>query len=134
MFPLSRLNHRGDLHSTWIRRFIARPLQLSGLHHLRRGHPTPSFNIDRGTRVLPLRFSPRALDRRSPGYLPAMVPLDAVFDSGVVALHLSLSRSSLGLRPSGRDRPIPKIKQFLGAMCQIQGYTLHLVVLAYPPF
>jgi len=61
--------------------------------------PPPSFYIGRGTRVLALRISPRALARRSPGYLPAVVHLDAVLDPGVVALHSSLTCLPLGLRP-----------------------------------
>jgi len=32
-----------------------------------------------------------------------------------------------------RIGPFPK-RVFLGAMCQIQGYTLHLAALAYLPF
>jgi len=59
----------------------------------------PSFYIGRGTRVLALRISPRALARRLPGYLPIVVHLDAVLDPGVVSLHSSLLRTSLGLRP-----------------------------------
>ena len=53
--------HRGDLRSAVITRFIARPLRLSGPHHLRRGHPAASFYIGRGTRVLAgVADSPRA--------------------------------------------------------------------------
>jgi hypothetical protein len=60
--------HRGNLRSAGISRFIARPLRHSGSHHLRRGHPTTSFYIGRGTRVLPLQMIPQELlDRRSPG-------------------------------------------------------------------
>jgi len=110
VFLLSRPTNRGDLRSAGISRFIARPLRLSGPHHSRRGHPTPSFYIGRGTRVLPLRLIPQELlDRRSPGYLPAVVWLDAVLDPGVSALHSSLSRSPHGLRPTGEDRHNPKI-------------------------
>ena len=42
---LSQSTNRGDLRSAWIRRFIARPLRLSGPHHSRRGHSLPSFHI-----------------------------------------------------------------------------------------
>ena len=109
VFPPSRTTNRGDLRSAGVSRLIARPLQLSGPHHSRRGHPTPSFHIARGTRVLPLRSIPQELlDRRSPGYLPAVVQLDAVLDPGVSASHSSLTRSPHGLRPTGEDRPVPK--------------------------
>ena len=50
-------------------------------HHSRRGHLNTSFYIGAHTRVLALRFSPRAL-RRSPGCLHAVVQLDAVCDPG----------------------------------------------------
>jgi hypothetical protein len=83
MFPFLRTTNRGDLRSAGISRFIARPLRLSGPHHSRRGHPLPSFYIGQGTRVLPLRTIPQELlDRRSPGYLPVVVQLDAVLDPG----------------------------------------------------
>ncbi len=59
----------------------------------------PSVYLGRGTRVLALRFSPRALARRLPGYLPIVVHLDAVLDPGVVIEHSSLLCASLGLRP-----------------------------------
>ena len=102
--------NRGDLRSARVRRLIARPLQLSGPHHSRRGHPLPSFYIGQGTRVLPLRLIPQELlDRRSPGYLPVVVQLDAVLDPGVSASHSSLTRSPHGLRPIGEDRHVPKI-------------------------
>ena len=102
--------HRGNLRSAGISRFIARPLRLSGSHHLRRGHPTTSFYIGRGTRVLPLRLIPQELlDRRSPGYLPVVMHLDAVLDPGVSASHSSLTRSPHGLRPYGEDRHNPKL-------------------------
>jgi hypothetical protein len=48
--------------------------------------PRPLFSIGRGTRVLPLRSFPQELlDRRSPGYLPVVVRLDAVWDPGAAA-------------------------------------------------
>jgi hypothetical protein len=110
VFPLLRTTNRGDLRSAGISRLIARPLRLSGPHHSRRGHPSSSFYIARGTRVLPLRSIPQELlDRRSPGYLPAVVQLDAVLDPGASASHSSLTRSPHGLRPIGEDRHIPKI-------------------------
>jgi hypothetical protein len=110
VFLLSRSMHRGDLRSAGISRFIARLLQLSGPHHSRRGHLTHSFYIARDTRVLPLRLIPQELlDRRSPGYLPAVVRLDAVLDPGVSASHSSFTRSPHGLRPAGEDRHAPKI-------------------------
>ena len=106
---LSRATYRGDLRSAIITRFNARPWRLSGPHHSRRGHPWPSFYIGPGTRVLPLRSIPRGLlARRSPGYLPAVVQLDAVFDPGVSAPCSSLSHSPHGLRLFGGDRPFPK--------------------------
>jgi len=73
--------------------------------------------------------SPRALDRRSPGYLPVVAQLDAVLDPGVSVSHSSVTCSPHGLRPSQKDRHGPKKITFLGAMCQIQGYTLHLAAL-----
>jgi hypothetical protein len=110
VFLLSRLTYRGDLRSAGISRLFARPLWLSGPHHSRRGHLLPSFHIGQDTRVLPLRLIPQGLlVRRSPGYLPAVVQLDAVFDPGVSALCSSLSHSPHGLRLFGGDRPIPKI-------------------------
>ena len=48
--------------------------------------------------------------RRSPGYLPAVVWLDAVFDPGVSALCSSLSHSPLGLLPVREDRHAPDIR------------------------
>lgn len=110
VFLLSRSMHRGDLRSAGISRFIAKLLQLSGPHHSRRGHPLSSFYIGQGTRVLPLRLIPQELlDRRSPGYLPAVVQLDAVLDPGVSASHSSFTHSPHGLRPTGEDRHAPKI-------------------------
>ena len=55
--PASRSTNRGDLHSSVVNRFIARPLLLSGPYHSRRGHPTTSFYMGRRTRVLPLRLT-----------------------------------------------------------------------------
>jgi hypothetical protein len=107
---LLRPMNRGDLRSARVRRLIARPLQLSGPHHSRRGHLTHSFYIARDTRVLPLRLIPQELlDRRSPGYSPVVGQLDAVLDPGVSASHSSLTRSPHGLRPIGEDRHAPKI-------------------------
>ena len=115
VFLLSRSTHRGNLRSAGISRFFARPLRLSGSHHSRRGHPTPSFYIGHGTRVLPLRLIPQELlDRRSPGYLPAVAWLDAVLDPGVSALHSSLPRSPLGLLLFEGDRHSPNIQYSRG--------------------
>ncbi len=115
--------HRGNLRSAGISRFIARPLRLSGSHHLRRGHPTTSFYIGCGTRVLPLRLIPQELlDRRSPGYLPVVVQLDAVLDPGGPASRSSLPRSPHGLRPNGEDRHIPKI---IGSRGYVSDSGLH---------
>jgi len=107
-FPRSA--NRGDLRSVGINHFLATPLRLTGPHHSRRGHPSPSFYIGRGTRVLPLRLIPQELlVRRSPGYLPAVVSRLAgtVLDPGGAASRLSLSRPPLGLRLIGQDRPTP---------------------------
>jgi len=113
LFLLSRLTNRGNLRSAGISRFIAKPLQLTGSHHSRRGHPTPSFHIGHGTRVLPLRLIPQGLlDRRSPGYLHVVAQLDAVLDPGVSASHSSLPCSPHGLRPIRKDRHPPKIQDF----------------------
>jgi len=123
VFLLSRSTNRGDLRSAGVSRFIATPLRLAGPHHSRRGHPTSSFYIGRGTRVLPLRLIPQELlARRSPGYLPAVVQLDAVLDPGVSASHSSLSRSPHGLRPAGEDRHVPKI---LGSRGYVSDSGLH---------
>ena len=109
MFPHPRASNRGNLRSAGISRFIARPLRYTGSHHSRRGHPRPSFYIGHGTRVLPLRSIPQELfARRLPGYLPAVVQLDAVLDPGGVVSRSSLSRSPHGLRLLRRDRPAPK--------------------------
>jgi hypothetical protein len=87
------------------------------------GHPTPSFYIGRGTRVLPLRLIPQELlVRRSPGYLPAVARLDAVLDPGVPASRSSLTRSPHGLRPDGEDRHNPKI---LGSRGYVSDSGLH---------
>jgi len=57
-----------------------------------------------------LRLIPQELlDRRSPGYLPVVVRLDAVLDPGVPASRSSLPRSPHGLRPNGEDRHNPKL-------------------------
>ena len=78
--------YRGVLRSAGISRFFARPLQLSGPHHLRRGHPTTSFYIGHGTRILPVQLCLQEhIDRRSPGYLLVVAQLDAVLDPGVSA-------------------------------------------------
>ena len=115
--------HRGDLRSAGISRLIDRPLQLSGPHHSRRGHPLLSFYIGQGTRVLPLQSIPQEhLDRRSPGYLPAVVQLDAVLDLGVSASHSSLSLSPHSLRPIGEDRHGPNI---LGSRGYVSDSGLH---------
>ena len=130
MLLLSQSINRGDLRSAWIRRFTARPLQHTGSHHSRRGHPKPLFlHWVRYSGTAIAGDSPRALDRRSPGYLPVVAQLDAVLDPGVSVSHSSVTCSPHGLRPSQKDRHGPKKITFLGAMCQIQGYTLHLAAL-----
>ena len=68
--PASRSTDRGDLHSLGVSRFITRPLQLSGPHYWRRGHPTTSFYMGRSTRVLPLRLTKPYL-----GGLDPLIPL-----------------------------------------------------------
>jgi hypothetical protein len=79
-----------------------------------------------------LRISPRALDRRSPGYLPAVVTLDAVCDpGGTVGTRLLRAFRIACTRHDGLGS-LPKFT-FLGAMCQIQSDTLHLVSHAYLP-
>ena len=115
VFLLSRLTHRGDLRSAGISRLFATPLRLTGPHHSRRGHLLPSFYIGQDTRVLPLRLIPQELlVRRLPGYLPAVVQLDAVFDPGVSALCSSLSHSPHGLRLFREDRHVPNIQRSRG--------------------
>jgi hypothetical protein len=111
VFPPSRLTHRGDLRSAGVSRLLATPLRLTGPHHSRRGLLLPSFYIEQDTRVLPLRLIPQELlVRRSPGYLPAVVWLDAVYDPGVSALCSSLPHSPLGLRLVREDRLAPTIR------------------------
>jgi len=123
----------GDLRLAGISRFSATPLRLTGPHHSRRGLPIASFYIGFGTRVLPLRMIPQELlDRRSPGYLPVVVQLDAVLDPGGSVSRSSIPRSPHGLRPMRQDRQSPKIV-VLGATFQIQGYTLHLEALTFLP-
>ena len=74
------------------------------------------------------------LVRRSPGYLPAVEQLDAVFDPGGLAPCSSVSHSPRGLRHIGKGSARSQTEVVLGAMCQIQGYTLHLAALVYLPF
>ena len=115
VFLLSRLTHRGDLRSAGISRLFATPLRLTGPHHSRRGPLLPSFYIGQDTRVLPLRLIPQELlVRRLPGYLPAVVQLDAVFDPGVSALCSSLSHSPHGLRLFREVRLVPTIQSSRG--------------------
>ena len=116
VFLLSRLTHRGDLRSAGVGRLFATPLRLSGPHHSRRGHLLPSFYIGQDTRVLPLRSIPQGpLARRSPGYLPAVVQLDAVCDPGVSASCSSLLlHSPHGLRRFRADRHFPNIQRSRG--------------------
>jgi hypothetical protein len=59
-------------------------------------------------------IDPWGVDRRSPGYLPAVAWLDAVLDPGVSALHSSLTRSPLGLLLFEGDRHSPKIQYSRG--------------------
>ena len=72
---------------------------------------TPAFAVVLGY----LQMIPQGLlVRRSPGYLPAVGQLDAVFDPGGLALCSSVSHSPLGLRHIGKDRHAPKIWLFSG--------------------
>ena len=77
---------------------------------------------------------PRALVRRSPGYLPAVVQLDAVLDPGGLALCSSVSHSPRGLRPSEKDRHAPKIPYSRSYVSDSGLLSLHLAALVYPPF
>jgi len=52
------------------------------------------------------------LARRSPGYLPAVVRLDAVLDPGVAATDSSLPSAPHGLRPTWGDRPVSQNTDF----------------------
>jgi hypothetical protein len=123
VFLLSRSIHRGDLRSAGVGRLFAMPLRLTGPHHSRRGHLLPSFYIGLDTRVLPLRLIPQELlVRRSPGYLPTVVQLDAVLDPGGSASRSSLSRSPLGLRLNGKDRHAPNL---LGSRGYVSDSGLH---------
>jgi len=76
---------------------------------------------------------PRALVRRSPGYLPAVVQLDAVLDPGGLALCSSVSHSPRGLRPFEKDRHAPKIPYSRGYVSDSGLLSLHLAALVYPP-
>jgi len=70
-----------------------------------------------------LRSIPQELFvRRSPGYLPAVVQLDAVLDPGGSASRSSLSRSPLGLLLNGEDRPAPNL---LGSRGYVSDSGLH---------
>jgi len=62
------------------------------------------------------------LVRRSPGYLPAVVQLDAVLDPGVSASRSSLTRPPHGLRLNGEDRPAPNL---LGSRGYVSDSGLH---------
>ena len=77
---------------------------------------------------------PRALVRRSPGYLPAVVQLDAILDPGGLALRSSVSHSPRGLRPFEGDRHAPKIRCSRGYVSDSGLLSLHLAALAYFPF
>ena len=134
LFPLSRPINRGNLRSAVVSRFIARPLRYTGSHHWRRGLSPFSFHIDRGTRVLPLRSIPQELlVRRLPGYFPVVVRLDAVLDPGAWNALVVVVCSMLPAPEWMGSAFIPN-SGFLGAMCLIQGYTLHLAALATSPF
>ena len=122
--------------------FARRWLAASSLDHC--GTPVPItgdaafprslFHIDRGTRVLPLRSIPQELlVRRLPGYFPVVVRLDAVLDPGAWNALVVVVCSMLPAPEWMGSAFIPN-SGFLGAMCLIQGYTLHLAALATSPF
>ena len=100
--------------------FAQRGLAASSLRHC--GSPVPItrdaaiscplFILDKILGYL--RMISQELVRRSPGYLFAVVQLDAVFDPGGLAPCLSLSHSPRGLRHIGKDRHAPKMKLFSG--------------------
>lgn len=134
MFHLSRSLHRGNLRSARIRRFIARPLRLSGSHHLRRGHLPALFlhwSGYSGTCIAHFSKSPCS----SLAWLLAyrctsrccLRPRGGEFALVFIAHFTWPAPMSIG---SARSQNI----ELLGAMCQIQGYTLHLYVLVYPSF
>ena len=101
--------------------FAQRQLAASSLRHC--GSPAPItrdaaiscplFTLDKILGCLWM-FLPRALVRRSPGYLPAVVQLDAVLDPGGLALCSSVSHSPRGLRHIGKDRHALKLNLFSG--------------------
>ena len=72
--------------------------------------------------------------RRSPGYLPAVVQLDAVLDPGGLALCSSVSHSPRGLRPFEKDRHAPKIPYSRGYVSDSGLLSLHLAALVCLPF
>ncbi len=134
MFPLSRSLHRGNLRSARIRRFIARPLRLSGSHHSRRGHPHDLFlHWSRYSDTCIAHFSKSPCS--SLAWLLAyrctsrccLRPRGGDFALVFIALITWPAPLSIG---SAHSQNI----ELLGAMCQIQGYTLHLDVLVFPSF
>jgi hypothetical protein len=85
--PASRSTNRGDLHSSGVSRFIARPLRFSGPHHSRCGHPTTYFYMSRSTRVFPLRSTKP--------YLGGLDPLISLTHKGNFSVSFSIKSNFL---------------------------------------
>ena len=133
MFLLPRSIYRGGLRSARVSRFIARPLRHTAPHHLQRGHCPPSLSHW-------TTYSGTDLAVASPRALHVARPVN----------HLSLSGSMLSETPGRRLRACQfrtrrmacakterigttQNQIILGAMFQIQGYTLHLAELVSFP-
>ena len=98
--------------------------------------PCPLFTLGRVLEGLPWRIASQELYSRSPGYFPVVARLDAVPRGGTPGRRLRARLYRAGRVACSRVEgigPIPN-SVVLGATCQIQGYTLHLAVLATFPF
>ena len=133
MFLLSRLTHRGDLRSAGISRFFATPLRLTGPHHSRRGPLLPSFYIGQDTRVL-ADDSPRAPGSSLAWLLACRWAARCCLrPRGVGSVLVGIALTTWPA-PYWKGSAHSQTEVVLGAMCQIQGYTLHLAALVYLPF
>ena len=90
-----------------ISRVIARPLQHTGPHLWRRGHPAPSFHIGHGTRGTTRKDSPRAGASLAWVLTCLRVARCCLGPRGPVS-GSSITRVPHGLRPHGKDRHPPK--------------------------
>ncbi len=129
VFLLPRSTHRGDLRSAGISRFFATPLRLTGPHHSRRGLLLPSSHIGQNTREL-ADDSPKGSSfvARLVTCLPLCSSMLSSTPGGWLCARLYRTHH-LACATLERIGTLPK-SVILGAMCQIQGYTLHLAALA----